>query len=275
MEQQKKMFDADQVQAELLRKVKEFGADLAGFANVSDLKNGPSEQLFPRMKDHARDKYAEIITTGLEHGQVKWDDEEKCVLVYALAHPEEKPEMDWWYGEINPPGNKLLMQISKKMKAYIKENMPDVTFYSKPYHVERGGVYLKDAAVTAGIGCIGKNNLLVTPEFGPRVRLRAIGLSLDLPSTGATGFDPCKNCAAPCRKACPQAAFDKSVYTSEETGLQHLPGRDGFYYREICNHEMLENEETAPLELAEEYSPEPLPIIRYCRACELNCVVGK
>jgi len=34
-----------------------------------------------------------------------------------------------------------------------------------------GDVSLRHAAVAAGLGVVGRNNLLVTPEFGPRVRL--------------------------------------------------------------------------------------------------------
>ena len=48
---------------ELLKKAEEFGADLAGLASVARLKNGPSERLFPKMKDHARDHFEEQITT--------------------------------------------------------------------------------------------------------------------------------------------------------------------------------------------------------------------
>jgi epoxyqueuosine reductase len=36
-----------------------------------------------------------------------------------------------------------------------------------PYKVEEGGMFLKDAATLAGLGIIGKNNLLITPEFEP------------------------------------------------------------------------------------------------------------
>jgi len=36
------------------------------------------------------------------------------------------------------------------------------------------GLYLKDAAALAGIGPIGKNNLLITKTFGSQVRLRAL-----------------------------------------------------------------------------------------------------
>ncbi len=256
---------------ELLEKAKEFGADLAGLVSVEDLKDGPPEKLFPIMKDHARDHFAEQITTGLSHGAVKWEPEEKTVLVYAVGHPKEKPELDWWCGEINPPGNKLLAQISGKLKRYIEEHYPDIQVYPKPYHVEKGGIYLKDAAVAAGLGCIGRNNLLVTPEYGTRVRLRAIAVSELLPPSEKRDFDPCQGCARPCASACPKQAFSQTIYTEPETGLSCLPAREGDYYRKQCALEMEENEATAPLELVPEYSDEPMPVIRYCRACEFSC----
>jgi len=64
------------------------------------------------------------------------------------------------------------------------------------YFIERGGIFLKDAAAMAGMGCIGKNNMLVTPEFGPRVRLRAMLAFEALPITEPADFDPCHGCAA-------------------------------------------------------------------------------
>lgn len=260
---------------EIREKVLEFGADLVGFARVEDLKNGPSEQLFPVMKDHARDHFAEQITTGLPHGAVKWEEDAQTVIVFAVSHPEEKPEMDWWCGEINPPGNKLLAQISRKLMEYLREHHPGIAVYPKPYHVEKGGVYLKDAAVKAGLGCIGRSNLLVTPQYGPRVRLRAVAISEALPPTGPLAFDPCQGCDEPCRKACPQRAYEQVVYTPQETGQRLLPGRDGSYFRKNCAVEMEINENTAPLEVVEEYSQEPMPVIRYCRACEFACRAGK
>ena len=174
-------------------------------------------------------------------------------------------------GEVNPPGNKLLAQISRKLKEYIEEHYPHIRVYPKPYHVEKGGIYLKDAAVEAGLGCIGRNNLLITPEFGAKVRLRAIALSEELPSFGPLEFDPCRDCAKPCTAACPREAFSEVIYTEAETGLRCLPGREGDYYRKRCAMEMEENEKTAPLELVFEYSDEPMPVIRYCRACEFYC----
>ncbi|MDO4616637.1 MAG: hypothetical protein Q4B03_04175 [Lachnospiraceae bacterium] len=262
------------IRDDLLRKLKELGADLAGAASVDALRNGPSEQLFPNMKDHTRDHFAGEITTGLPHGQVFWEEDAEAVLVFAVAHPKDQPQLDWWCGEIDPPGNKRLLAISKGLRAYIKELYPGVHLYSKRYHVERGGVYLKEAAVQAGLGCIGYNNLLVTPEYGPRVRLRAMTISLPLPATGPIDYDPCASCEKTCIRSCPMHSFDEVIYTKEETGLEHLPGRNGRYYRAACNQMMLYNEEHAKEGLMPEVCDHPEKIIKYCRGCELNCIAG-
>ena len=259
----------------IIAKAKEFGADLVGFADVGSLKDGPSEQLFPKMKDHSRDHFAERITTGLPHGAVLWEDGAQTAIVYAVAHPEESPEMDWWCGGIDPPGNKKLAAVGKALQNWICETWPDVTVWPKPYHVEKGGIYLKEAAYWAGLGCIGRSNLLITPEFGPKLRLRAMLISEKLPQTGPSGFDPCAGCEEYCLKACPQGAFGEVVYTSEETGLEHLPARRGDYFRKCCVCEMSKNEAEAQVQVLPAFSDEPLKVTKYCRNCEFACPVGR
>lgn len=263
------------IREELLAKLKEFGANLAGVASVESLIGSPSERLFPQMKDHTRDHFADEITTGLPHGRVFWEEDAKAVLVFAVSHPKDNPRMDWWCGEIDPPGNKKLLSISRELKKYMKEKYPDIHLYAKRYHVERGGVYLKEAAIQAGLGCIGYNNLLVSPEFGPRIRLRAMTISLPLPPTGPIDFDPCKDCEKPCIKSCPMKAFDKTIYTKEEMGFEELPGREGNYYRASCNEMMLLNENTAEEGMMPEVCDHPEKIIKYCRNCELYCIAGQ
>ena len=127
----------------------------------------------------------------------------------------------------------------------------------------------------AGLGCIGLNNLLVTPEHGPRVRLRAMTLSVWLPPTGPIDFDPCLDCDAPCLKHCPQRAFDEVIYTPEETGIDRLPGRDGRYYRAACAGQMKINEDSAQVGMMPEVCDHPEKIIKYCRNCELLCRIGR
>lgn len=69
---------------------------------------------------------------------------------------------------------------------------------------------LKLAAVAAGLGIQGKSSLVITPEFGPRVRLVAIVTDMDLkesePRKGKPG-DLCGKCRI-CIEACPVDALD-------------------------------------------------------------------
>ncbi len=97
----------------------------------------------------------------------------KSVLVLALVHKAAEPELDWWDAEGDSLGNRKLESIAKALRESLKEAL-NTTAHLLPYHVGKGGIFLKDASVLAGVGIIGMNNLLITPEFGPRIRLRAL-----------------------------------------------------------------------------------------------------
>ncbi len=122
----------------------------------------------------------------------------QTVLVLGLYHPEEDPRLDWWeHGDTR--GNRRLRKISELLKQWLREEY-DLNAYPLPYDVEKGGLFLKDAAVLAGIGIIGRNNLFLYPAWGPRIRLRSILLEGDLPTTEALdGFAPCETCDGFCQ----------------------------------------------------------------------------
>jgi epoxyqueuosine reductase len=167
----------------------------------------------------------------------------------------------------------MLITINDQLSEWLEE-AKGIQTRKLPYYIERGGVFLKDAAVMAGLGCIGKNNLLVTPEFGPRIRLRAILTYETLPNTGPLEFDPCQDCSMPCREVCPQEAFASNIYSREEFGLDRLPGRSGLYSRNLCNIQM--EKDVAQCErVKDKGGNEPNRLIKYCRNCELACPVGK
>lgn len=249
------------------------GVDLCGIADVSQLKSAPSFKLAPKMPDAGKGVGTRQGSMGLGPGEVSWPDEAQSVLVLAVSHPEDRPELDWWYGKKSPSGNRILMDAGKELAKWIPREFGIQTVHL-PYHVEHGGIYLKDAAVMAGLGCIGKNNILTTPEFGPRVRLRALTLDTRLPQTGPSDFDPCKECPVYCRKACPQKAFKTKVFSKNEYNLDHLPGRSGRYSRPTCNVQMVKDVEKAQSQHVEGVE-EPVKIVKYCRLCELACPVGK
>lgn len=257
----------------ILDKARQSGLSLAGFASVDDLQAAPSvvfSQHLPSVDKVAVTLEDEI---GLNPAKVRWPAQAKSLLAVALEHPEDKPELDWWCGKKSPPGNTLLIDAVTALCDWIPANF-NIDVYHFPYFIEQGGIYLKDAAVMAGLGCIGRNNLMVTPEFGPRVRLRAMALSVPMPSTGPSGFDPCVRCDAPCRKACPQHAFDDQIHSPDVCNQTSLPGRDGNYARPTCYIQMRKTHDEAREQLTEGFS-QPVKVVKSCRRCEWSCPVGK
>lgn len=252
---------------EILDRAQTLGASAAGVAAVADLRGAPSFALAESgggLGDGRPDPVSPV-----------WPEGARSVLVVALAHPVSQPAMDWWYGRVDPPGNRELARIVSGLCTWITSEYGAAVSHL-PYHVERGGIYLKDAAVLAGLGCVGRNNLLVTPQHGPRVRLRALTLDADLPSTGPVGFDPCAGCLAPCRSACPRQAFCGREVASAPSQGPRPPA--GGYTRALCYLQMdADIASAAPAEegrLRGDVAGPSLPIIKYCRACELACPVG-
>ena len=64
----------------------------------------------------------------------------------------------------------------------------------------------KHAAVAAGLGTIGRNGLLITKQFGPRVRLACLLTDAPLDPTPIPEDTYCKDCQA-CIRVCPSQAL--------------------------------------------------------------------
>jgi len=73
-----------------------------------------------------------------------------------------------------------------------------------------GQISLRHAAELAGLGRIGRNALLVTPEFGPRVQLGAILTDAMLPADPLLETHPCTGCHH-CIIECPANALREPV----------------------------------------------------------------
>jgi epoxyqueuosine reductase len=179
------------------------------------------------------------------------------VLVLGLPHPENDPRLDWW-DRGNTNGNRRLMEISGSLKQWLR-NEHNLGAQPLPYQVEWGGLFLKDAAVLAGLGIMGRSNLFLHPELGPQIRLRSILIEGDLETTGMVeGFSPCETCPDLCHQACPQNAFSSGVY-----------------HRPSCVTQLdTDRANKAPGGEIDE-NGNPILVIKYCRACELACPVGK
>ena len=245
------------------------GATLAGIASMDAIKKSASHTRYAKMGDYAG------VGTVKDGGALpcdelfNWPDSARSALVIGLSHPKDKPELDWWDGK-GTPGNRMLIDIIHRTSQQI-ENILKIKTRKLHYYVEKGGVFLKDAAVLAGLGCIGKNNMLITPSNGPRIRLRALFLDAEIPPTGPIAFDPCSDCDVYCRRVCPENAMDEiaPIFRSNEFS-ELLPARDGAYNRERCNIRM----EKDVAESSESESGKQ-STIKYCRKCEFVCPAGK
>ncbi|WP_411679809.1 hypothetical protein [Clostridium thailandense] len=250
------------------------GASLAGVANIEDLKKAPAYIAISKMPEYnGVGTYDRDIKGKFSNGVV-WPEGIKSVVVLAYYLHTDDPKIDYWFEGHNTIANRKLVGISKKLANIMYE--AEVNTYSFNYHIEDGGIFLKDSAVVAGMGCIGKNNLLITPKYGTHVRLGALGLGLDLPSTGRLNYDPCLECEVKCWEKCVQQAFNKKIYSDIKLGVSELPGRMGNFDRILCNIQMEKDETNVePMEIEEISMEGPVKAIKYCRTCEYACPVYK
>jgi epoxyqueuosine reductase len=122
---------------------------------------------------------------------------------------------------------------------------------------------LKTAAVKCGLGCQGKNTLLVSPTYGPRVRLVSVLTTAELDIDEPFKEDLCKDCER-CVLACPAKAIEPYkvkvnrciVYSSENPRSKDVP------------------DETRELEKRLTKRPTPNSFID-CTTCLEACPIGK
>jgi epoxyqueuosine reductase len=280
---------------QIVEKATSLGASVAGIARVQSLKESPSHRIYPKigmnLDVHWKDRKGDM-----ESSEVAWPEDAVSAVVIGVAHNVHQPELDWWDGK-GTPGNRILMGINRELSAWIEKTF-DVKTYKLPYLIEKGGIFLKDAAVMAGLGCVGKNNMVITPQHGPRIRFRALLLNMEAEVSDPLEFYPCQDCWQPCRAACPVSAFANTVYSAAELDQSILPGTDGSYDRVTCNLKMGQDIEDAVKamqagdeehqeirEWIDEFEEgikrtsktdnEPAYCVKYCRKCELSCPVGR
>jgi epoxyqueuosine reductase len=233
---------------EIIDQAESYDGIKAGVVPLKDVMEGLS---YKAMSEGQRS------TNKFERGSIgNWPMMTQTVLVLGLEHPEDKPQLDYWERS-DTPGNRRLREISWSLEQWLKERY-SLSAIPLAYLLEKGGLFLKDAAVLSGIGVIGRNNLLLHPEWGPRIRLRAMLMEGDFHGTEPlAGFDPCKTCEVFCQKACPMNAFP-----------------DGKFSGIKCSEQMDADEKIKVLEGDIGESGGRNLMVNYCRRCELSCPVG-
>lgn len=81
-------------------------------------------------------------------------------------------------------------------------------------------------AIAAGLGELGRHGMLITPEYGPRVRLAKVFTELELAPDKPRTFgvwDFCKSCKR-CAESCPSQAISYAEPTQEGPTISNNPG---------------------------------------------------
>jgi len=179
--------------AAIKAKARELGADLVGIADGARLDTSHITQL-----DGGR---VIVLAKHLNDGVARirrWDDRHKYYNdELALTHLEETSlELVYWLEDCGYPA------------VIVPPTHVDPSQYTdRPAEHLAPMLSLPHAAVEAGLGTLGLNLQLLTPEYGPRVVLTAILCSVnvecDRPMTHALCLGP--SCGR-CLKTCPADA---------------------------------------------------------------------
>ena len=168
--------------------------DLVGVASVTDMESRLKDQVVALLPDaksvvvFAMEIYPEV----LDHSRPD------KVMGEASARDMLVPHMDYLNGRITKAAYdtaKVYRRMGFKSLPMAPANYPTDQRYLTAV------LSYKHAAEAAGLGTIGRHSLLVTPRFGPRVRLGCLLTQAELqpsPRLFDRLCDDCNNCIAAC-----------------------------------------------------------------------------
>jgi epoxyqueuosine reductase len=119
--------------------------------------------------------------------------------------------------------NMLLDELGLKINNFIQsrgcEALPIPASQLVDWEKQFAHVSHKHVAMQAGIGWIGRNNLLITPQFGARVRLITVLTNMPLKTDQPAPFG-CGDCYA-CLASCPSQSIKEKPEEFDHMGCYH------------------------------------------------------
>lgn len=118
------------------------------------------------------------------------------------------------YRQVNYRLDTIAYLLAKEIEVGGHRALPFAASQMIDWQRQLGHISHKHAAVAAGLGWIGRNNLLVHPQFGSRLRYNTVLTDIDLETDEP--LDPgCGECKA-CISSCPASAIGE-----EQTDFDH------------------------------------------------------
>jgi len=186
------------------------GADLVGIASVSRFEGAPDGH-----------KPEDILPDA------------KTVIVFAKRIPNgvvmDGPATSYhnmmiiFYEQLDLIAHEMAIYIEQQGGVAIPVPSDDPYYDWNPDKVHgRGDLSHKHAAQAAGLGKLGKNSLLITPEFGNRVQLVSVVTNLNLELDPLVEDELCPSKCIICIESCPVKAITNGQQVNQRVCRSHM-----------------------------------------------------
>ncbi len=209
-----------QLTADVERLARELGADLFGVASAEAFEGAPNGYRPRNLLRGARS--VAVVGVHLLDGAFELAPSRPYSITYQVANLEL---------------DRIAFRVAKQLqeRGHRALQVPA----SPPYDLARnmGDLSHRHAAWLAGIGVFGKSSLLLSPEFGPRIRLSSVVTDAPLEPSAPLEVDLCGDCDA-CLRACPVDALqgpgivDKGVCDANHVRVGERLQLDG--WEQMC-----------------------------------------
>lgn len=168
------------------------GADLVGIASAESFVEAPEGHRPEKLLRGARS----VIVMAIH-------------LLDASLESAPSREYSITYSVANRELDRIAFRVARFLqdKGYRALQVPA----SPPYDVScnMGDLSHRHVGYLAGLGVFGKNSLLLSPKFGPRIRLVSVITDAPLMGDKPLDLDLCKDCDK-CIRACPAGALKEN-----------------------------------------------------------------
>lgn len=168
--QKKSGFSTAEITNKIKKEARYLGADMVGIATVRD--DFVYQEAFSY--EDSKIDVGPAITTPIEmkHRYVivlaKEMDYDKIQTTLTERNEESAGEINKTYYD--------LAQMAVALAAYIRQ----LGYSARAHHLRNEQIFMVPHAIDAGLGEQGRFNYLITPRYGPRVRLAAVTTELEL-----------------------------------------------------------------------------------------------